>query len=226
MEHLNTNLNANTGIRRRGIMVVLSSPSGAGKTTISRAILEKDHNIHLSISYTTRPKRQNEVDGVDYIFVTEPEFKRLIDNNKLLEWAKVFGHYYGTPREQVEALLSKGQDILFDIDWQGTQQLSEKAADDIVSIFILPPSGKELERRLRNRARDPEDEIKKRMGKASDEMSHWAEYHYVIVNRDIDASLQKVESIILTERLIRRRQIGLSQFVKKLQNELDIYAVS
>jgi guanylate kinase len=211
----------NNNIKRRGIMVALSSPSGAGKTTISRMILENDKQLSLSVSYTTRPKRANEQEGVDYHFTDQDTFKKMIDQDEFLEYAKVFDQYYGTPKKAVEEALENGKDILFDIDWQGTQQISEKASEDIVSIFILPPSCKELERRLRSRGRDPEDVIKHRMSKAADEMSHWAEYHYVIVNNAIEESVAKVESIILAERLMRRRQIGLSSFVTNLMSELD-----
>lgn len=209
----------NNNIKRRGIMVALSSPSGAGKTTISRMILESDKQLSLSVSYTTRPKRANEQEGVDYHFTDHDAFQDMIKKNQFLEYAKVFDQYYGTPQKAVEDVLQSGKDILFDIDWQGTQQISEKAAEDIVSIFILPPSCQELERRLRSRARDPEDVIKHRMSKAADEISHWAEYHYVIVNHDIAESVEKVQSIILAERLIRRRQVGLSKFVKNLMSE-------
>ncbi|MGB9153989.1 MAG: guanylate kinase [Alphaproteobacteria bacterium] len=205
-------------IRRRGLMMVLSSPSGAGKTTLSHRLLEADSEIALSISVTTRAPRVGEVDGKDYIFVDATEFNLLVNREQLLEHAKVFGNYYGTPRLPVEKTLAQGRDVLFDIDWQGTQQLAEKARDDLVSIFILPPTWHELERRLFSRAQDNPTEINRRMAKAADEMSHWAEYDYVIVNRDIDQSVMAVKAILLAERLKRRRQIGLSEFVTGLKS--------
>ncbi len=198
-------------------MLVLSSPSGAGKTTLSRRLLETDSEISLSISVTTRAPRKGEVPGRDYIFVDATEFNLMINRNQLLEHAKVFGNYYGTPRAPVEEALAKGRDVLFDIDWQGTQQLAEKARDDLVSLFILPPSWYELERRLMNRAQDDPSEINLRMAKASDEMSHWAEYDYVLVNKDIDQSVEALRAILLAERLKRHRQLGLSEFVGGLQ---------
>ena len=203
-------------IRRRGLMLVLSSPSGAGKTSISRALLERDGNLSLSVSATTRPQRQGETDGVDYQFVSTEAFETMVAAGRLLEHARVFEHLYGTPREPVEAALSAGRDVLFDVDWQGTQQLAERARDDLVSVFILPPSTEELERRLRSRARDPEDVVQARMAKAADEMSHWAEYDYVIVNRAFEDSIVQVQAILAAERLRRERQIGLGAFVKTL----------
>ena len=203
-------------IGRRGLMLVLSSPSGAGKTSISRALLELDAKLSLSISATTRPQRQGEVDGQDYHFVSEARFEAMIAAEDLLEYARVFGHLYGTPREPVEQALSAGRDVLFDVDWQGTQQLAERARKDLVSVFILPPSTAELEQRLRKRARDPEDVLQGRMAKAADEMSHWAEYDYVIVNRDLEESVGVVRSILAAERLRRDRQVGLGAFVKTL----------
>jgi guanylate kinase len=188
-------------IQRRGLMMVLSSPSGAGKTTISRRLLETDDEINLSVSVTTRPPRANE----------------MVNRAQLLEHAKVFGNYYGTPREPVEAALASGRDVLFDIDWQGTQQLAEKARDDLVSVFILPPSWHELEQRLHSRAQDDPMEISRRMAKASDEMSHWAEYDYVIINSNLDQSVNAVRAILNSERLKRRRQVGLAEFVKGLK---------
>jgi len=205
-------------IRRRGLMLVLSSPSGAGKTTLSRRMLETDKDISLSISVTTRAPRKGEKNGCDYIFVDPTEFNLMVNRNELLEHAKVFGNYYGTPRGPVEETLAQGRDVLFDIDWQGTQQLVEKARADLVSIFILPPSWHELERRLFGRAQDDPAEINRRMAKASDEMSHWAEYDYVIVNREIEQSVEAVRSILLAERLKRHRQLGLSEFVIGLQS--------
>ena len=209
-------MNGNS-IRRRGLMLVLSSPSGAGKTTISRLLLPADDQIELSVSVTTRPKRASEIDGADYCFVGQEAFDAMVTRDELLEHATVFGHSYGTPRGPVERALEAGQDMLFDIDWQGTQQLAEKARDDLVSVFILPPSTGELERRLRARAQDPEDVVLGRMAKAADEMSHWAEYDYVIVNRAVDESLAQVEAILAAERLKRDRQVGLRDFVEDLR---------
>jgi guanylate kinase len=204
-------------IRRRGLMLVLSSPSGAGKTTISRKLLERDGNLSMSISVTTRPRRPGEVDGNDYHFIDAAEFDRLVGEGALLEHAKVFGNYYGTPRAAVESALAKGRDVLFDIDWQGTQQLAEKAREDLVSVFILPPSTRELERRLKARAQDSAAEVSRRMAKAADEMSHWAEYDYILVNHDIESSTRRVQAILQAERLRRERQVGLSEFVKSLR---------
>jgi guanylate kinase len=207
----------NAPIQRRGLMMVLSSPSGAGKTTISQRLLKSDDGIALSVSVTTRPPRPKEVDGKDYKFIDLTEFNLMVNRDQLLEHAKVFGHYYGTPRKPVEASLVAGQDVLFDIDWQGTQQLAEKARDDLVSVFILPPSWRELERRLHGRAQDKPDEISRRMSKAESEMSHWAEYDYVVVNHHLDDSVEAVKAILQSERLKRRRQVGLAAFVKGLQ---------
>jgi guanylate kinase len=204
-------------IQRRGLMMVLSSPSGAGKTSISRRLLAADHNIQLSISVTTRLPRANEINGRDYQFIDLTEFNLMVNRDLLLEHAKVFGNYYGTPRLPVEKALSEGHDILFDIDWQGTQQLAEKAREDMVSVFILPPTWQELERRLFERAQDEPAEINRRMAKASDEMSHWAEYDYVIVNHDLDDSVEAVRAILHSERLRRRRQVGLAEFVNGLK---------
>ncbi|MDD3444810.1 MAG: guanylate kinase [Zavarzinia sp.] len=206
------------GIERRGLMLVLSSPSGAGKTTISRRLLETDDRLEMSVSVTTRPRRPGEVEGRDYWFVSPVDFNIMVNERRLLEWAKVFGNYYGTPKKPVDDALARGRDILFDIDWQGTQQLAEHARDDLVSIFILPPSTRELERRLRQRAQDPEDVVAARMAKASDEISHWAEYDYVVLNEDVDNTLEQVRSILQAERLRRRRQTGLGEFVKRLRD--------
>lgn len=205
-------------LARRGLMLVLSSPSGAGKTTISRQLLETDAEIDLSVSVTTRHARPGEEDGKDYSFIDKIDFNLMVNRDQLLEHAKVFGNYYGTPRKAVEDVLVKGQDVLFDIDWQGTQQLAEKARDDLVSVFILPPNWHELERRLLTRAQDAPSEINKRMAKATDEMSHWAEYDYVIINRDIETSVNAVRAILQSERLKRRRIVGLADFVKGLQS--------
>jgi guanylate kinase len=204
-------------IRRRGLMLVLSSPSGAGKTTISRRLLETDSEISLSVSVTTRAPRKGEVNKRDYTFIDATEFNLMVNRDQLLEHAKVFGNYYGTPRAPVEASLTKSRDVLFDIDWQGTQQLAEKARDDLVSIFILPPSWQELEHRIKTRAQDEASVINRRMAKAADEMSHWAEYDYVIVNLEIEQSVEAVRSILLAERLKRHRQLGLSEFISGLQ---------
>jgi len=207
-------------IARRGLMLVLSSPSGAGKTTLSRMLLKADRNIELSVSVTTRPRRRGEVDGRDYHFIAPAQFKAMVRSGELLEWAEVFGHSYGTPRRPVEKALRAGRDMLFDIDWQGTQQLREKARDDLVSVFILPPSVRELERRLKRRAQDSHVIIGSRMAKAAGEMSHWPEYDYVIVNRDKDEAFAEVEAILAAERRKRERQVGLSAFVRALQARL------
>jgi guanylate kinase len=204
-------------LQRRGLMMVLSSPSGAGKTTISRQLLESDGNIELSVSVTTRPPRVGEVNGRDYHFIDTIDFNLMVNRDQLLEYAKVFGNYYGTPRAPVETALAAGHDVLFDIDWQGTQQLSEKKRDDLVSVFILPPSWVELERRLTSRAQDDPSEINRRMAKAADEMSHWAEYDYVIINRDLEQSVAAVNGILHSERLKRRRQTGIAEFVNGLK---------
>ncbi len=204
-------------------MLALSSPSGAGKTTISRKLLDRNKNLILSISTTTRPKRPAEKDGVDYIFSDVEKFKADAEDGKFLEYAKVFGNYYGTPFEVAENTLTKGKDILFDIDWQGTQQIAQKARQDLVSVFILPPSVAELERRLIERSQDSMEVVRDRMSKASDEMSHWAEYDYIIINRDIDKSVHNVEAILEAERLKRERQVGLPEFVNQLREEAVEY---
>jgi guanylate kinase len=204
-------------IRRRGLMLVLSSPSGAGKTTISRLLLEREPNLGMSVSVTTRPKRPGEVAGVDYHFIDRIAFDLMVNRRELLEWAKVFDNYYGTPRTPVEAALAAGRDMLFDIDWQGTQQLEEAMPQDLVRVFVLPPSTRELERRLETRAQDSAAEVARRMAKAADEMSHWAEYDYVIVNRGIEDSVRQVQAILTAERLRRDRQVGLHEFVKALR---------
>jgi guanylate kinase len=204
-------------IQRRGLMLVLSSPSGAGKTTLSRQLLDNDKQIQLSVSCTTRARRPSEKDGVDYRFIDTATFSGMIQRGEFLEHARVFDHYYGTPRGPVDAALKSGRDVLFDIDWQGTQQLKEKGRDDLVTVFILPPSTRDLERRLITRAQDSPDVVAKRMAKAADEMSHWAEYDYTIINRDIATSLMELKSILTAERLKRERQVGLSNFVKALR---------
>lgn len=211
---------ADPGIARRGVLLVLSSPSGAGKTTLSRALLDNDGGIRLSISVTTRKPRPGEIDGKDYIFVSGEEFERMRAAGDLLEWAQVFGNAYGTPRAPVEQAIARGEDVLFDIDWQGAQQLAEKMAGDLVRVFILPPSGSVLETRLKGRAQDPPEVVAKRMAEASAEISHWAEYDYVIVNADLDTSIAGLRSILAAERLKRERQLGLSLFVRDLQSGL------
>ncbi len=209
------------GVERRGLMFVLSSPSGAGKTTLSRMLIERMPGLRMSVSVTTRAKRPSEVDGRDYLFVDKARFEEMVKRNELLEWATVFDNRYGTPRVPVEAALSAGQDVLFDIDWQGTQQLREKARADVVSVFILPPSAADLERRLQSRAQDSTDVIRGRMSRASHEMSHWAEYDYIVINRDIDAAFAEVQSILKAERLKRERRVGLTTFVRELQRQLE-----
>lgn len=204
-------------IGRRGLMLVLSSPSGAGKTTISRKLLELEQGrLAMSVSVTTRAPRPGEVDGRDYRFIDRDRFREMVARGELLEHATVFDNHYGTPRAAVEEALGAGRDVLFDIDWQGTQQLREAARDDLVSIFVLPPDVKELERRLRARAQDAEGVVRGRMAKAADEMSHWAEYDYIVVNRDIATSVSEVYAILVAERLRRVRQIGLGDFVRDL----------
>ncbi len=207
---------SNDSIKRRGLMLVLSSPSGAGKTTISRRLLAVDGKIQLSVSATTRAMRPGEEHGRDYHFVSHDEFAVMVSQDAFLEHAQVFGNRYGTPRALVEAALGEGMDVLFDIDWQGTQQLKERMRDDLVSIFILPPSHAELERRLRARASDSEEVVASRMAKAADEISHWPEYDYIIVNTDIDKALFDVQAILNAERLKRTRQIGISEFAGRL----------
>jgi len=206
-------------IRRRGLMLVLSSPSGAGKSTISRALLAQDSGITMSVSATTRAPRTGEIDGQDYHFLTIPRFQEMVAAEQFLEHARVFDNYYGTPRGPVEATMSAGRDVLFDIDWQGTQQLAQNARADLVSIFILPPSVRELESRLRGRNQDSEEVVAKRMAKAADEMSHWREYDYILVNEDIGHSVASVLSILQAERLKRDRQVGMANFVNELRGE-------
>ena len=207
-------------IARRGLMLVLSSPSGAGKTTLSRLLLRSDRKVELSISVTTRPKRRGEINGRDYHFIDHARFDAMVAKGELLEWAEVFGHRYGTPRLPVTKALQAGRDVLFDIDWQGTQQLREQARTDLVSVFILPPTAKELERRLKRRAQDSKPVIGSRMAKAAGEMSHWPEYEYVIVNRDKRQAFTELRAILAAERLKRERQIGLSDFVRRMQTQL------
>ncbi|HEY0959160.1 MAG TPA: guanylate kinase [Novosphingobium sp.] len=203
-------------LHRRGLMLILSSPSGAGKTTISRRLLAHDPHIRMSVSVTTRPMRSGEIDGKDYIFTTQPEFDRMVEDGHFMEWAHVFNHSYGTPKAQIKAGLKAGQDFLFDIDWQGTQQLYQKAERDVVRVFLLPPSLDELRRRLTSRGTDSEEVITSRMARAQAEISHWDGYDYVIVNDDIDACFEKVRQILAAERLSRARQTGLIGFVRGL----------
>jgi len=205
---------------RRGLMLVLSSPSGAGKTTLSRKLLDEDKNVMLSVSVTTRKIRPGEKDGRDYRFIDRRQFDALVDKNELLEWAEVFDNYYGTPKKPVMAALAAGRDVLFDIDWQGTQQLGDKAPKDLVTVFVLPPSIPELKRRLNKRAQDDYETINRRMAKAADEMSHWFEYDYVVINRDLDQAFADVSAILAAERLKRERQPGLSDFVRSLQAKI------
>jgi guanylate kinase len=203
-------------IKRRGLMLVLSSPSGAGKTTLSRMLLASDPGIALSVSATTRAMRPTEIEAKDYFFITPKEFDAWVRQDAFLEHAVVFDNRYGTPKGPVEDALVSGRDVLFDIDWQGTQQMKERAREDLVSIFVLPPSHAELERRLKERAQDSDEVVAKRMAKAADEISHWPEYDYVIVNRDIDRALMQIKSILEAERARRTRQIGVGEFVAGL----------
>jgi guanylate kinase len=198
-------------------MLVMSSPSGAGKTTISRKILESEPDLNLSISVTTREQRQGEIDGTHYFFVGQERFDAMVEAGDLLEHAHIYGHSYGTPRQAVENALADGRDVLFDIDWQGAQQLREKASDDIVSIYILPPSTDELERRLRDRKRESEEVIRYRLGEVATDVTHWAEYDYVIINNDFDAAVASVRSVLHAERLKRRRQPGLVDFIEQFR---------
>jgi guanylate kinase len=209
------------GVERRGLMFVLSSPSGAGKTTLSRLLIERTPGLKMSVSATTRPVRPGETDGKDYHFIDSHKFEQMVARGELLEWATVFERRYGTPRAPVEAALSAGQDVLFDIDWQGTQQLREKARADVVSVFILPPSAADLEKRLHSRAQDSHEVIRSRMSRASHELSHWAEYDYIVVNHDIEEAFAEVQSILQAERLKRERRTGLSTFVRDLQRQLE-----
>ncbi|HCL65521.1 MAG TPA: guanylate kinase [Rhizobium sp.] len=203
-------------IARRGLMLVISSPSGAGKSTIARNLMERDRQIGMSVSVTTRQRRQSEIEGVHYHFVTQRDFERMRDSDSLLEWAEVHGNFYGTPRDPVELAMSEGRDMLFDIDWQGAQQLQDKMKADVVSIFILPPTMAELQSRLHRRAEDTEEVIQTRLANSRAEISHWREYDYVIVNDDLDAAFDAVQSIVKAERLRRDRRHGLFDFVSTL----------
>jgi len=209
------------GVERRGLMFVLSSPSGAGKSTLARMLIERMAGLSMSVSVTTRPQRPGEVGGRHYHFIDKERFDAMAKNRELLESATVFGNHYGTPRQPVEDALSAGHDVLFDIDWQGTQQLREKAGSDVVSVFILPPSAADLERRLHTRAQDSDEVIRGRMSRAGHELSHWAEYDYVVVNSDVDTTYAEVATILKAERLKRERQTGLSAFVRSLQKQLE-----
>ena len=206
-------------IKRRGLMLVLSSPSGAGKSTIARAILAQNANIKLSVSATTRAQRPGEVEGVDYFFVTEKEFDLMVHDGEMLEYATVFGNKYGTPKKPVEDALNAGQDVMFDIDWQGTQQLTEHSSDDLVRIFILPPSVDELRKRLVTRAQDSDDVVAYRMSESANQMSHWQEYDWVIINETLENTLGQVQSILNSEQLRRHRQQGIANFVRTLGDE-------
>ncbi|MCH2487706.1 MAG: guanylate kinase [Erythrobacter sp.] len=210
--------NANTNLHRRGLMFILSSPSGAGKTTISRMLLDADEEIRLSVSVTTRQPRPGEIEGVHYHFVSDAEFDAMIEEDDFYEWAPVFGHRYGTPKGRIRTALKQGQDFLFDIDWQGTQQLYQKDQQDVVRVFILPPSIAELRRRLEGRATDDMSTIDARMDRARSEISHWDAYDYVVINDDVGTCFSKVREILHAERMKRQRQTGLIPFVRELMS--------
>ena len=209
-----------TGVARRGLMLVLSSPSGAGKTTIARRLREEDNSIEMSISHTTRPRRNGEKNGKDYHFVDRESFTRMRDRGEFLEWAVVFDNFYGTTRKPVEDALAAGRDVLFDVDWQGAAALRDQAKDDVVTVFVLPPTAADLEQRLNERSQDSPEIVRRRMLGASNEIQHWDEYDYVVINHDIGCSVEAVRAILAAERLRRTRLTGLRQFVKKLQTEL------
>ncbi|MEZ5900882.1 MAG: guanylate kinase [Hyphomicrobium sp.] len=215
-----TKPDARPAIARRGLLYILSSPSGAGKTTLARRLLAEDPHIAMSVSVTTRRPRPGEIDGQDYIFLDHARFEAMRDSGSLLEWARVFDNYYGTPSAPVAAAIEAGKDVLFDIDWQGAQQLSEKMPGDVVRVFVMPPSGRVLEQRLRTRAQDPDEVVARRMAEASAEISHWPEYDYVIVNVDVEESVRAVHAILAAERLKRGRLLGLSSFVRDMQKSL------
>jgi guanylate kinase len=208
-------------VRRRGLMLVVSSPSGAGKTSLTRRLLEQEPEVTLSISVTTRPRRPSETDGVHYHFISEERFAALVARGELLEHARVYGHSYGTPRGAVETALASGRDVLFDIDWQGAQQLRGAASDDMVGVFILPPSIPELERRLRSRAQDSEATVRYRLAQISNDVTHWAEYEYVLINRDLEQSCGALRAILDAERLRRRRHPALNVFVQQFRATTD-----
>jgi len=212
-------LNKKTELGRRGLMLVMSSPSGAGKTTIAREVLKRDSEIAMSVSATTRAPRPGEQEGKDYFFVTEENYKAMVVAGEFFEHAKVFDNYYGTPRAAVDQELKAGLDVLFDVDWQGTQQLRENARDDLVSIFVLPPSTDELARRLTERAQDTEDVVSSRMAKAADEMSHYIEYDYIFVNNDLEKSVERVRAVLEAERMKRERVVGLHEFVENMRDQ-------
>ena len=203
-------------VKNNGLMLVLSSPSGAGKTSICKSLVKLDKNIKLSISVTTRPIRSGEQNGKDYIFVNVKSFENMLQKGHFIEHADVFGHNYGTPRELIEERINNGKDFLFDIDWQGAQQLRSKMREDVVSVFILPPSKRELESRLKKRGQDADEVVISRMASASEEITHWAEYDYVLVNKNLNDSVLKVHSILKAERLKRNRQSGLSEFIRNI----------
>ena len=209
-----------SAIARRGLLLVLSSPSGAGKTTLARRLLARDRDIAMSVSVTTRPPRRGEVDAADYHFIIQERFRAMVEDGELLEWAEVFGYHYGTPRKPVETALAEGRDMLFDIDWQGTQQVAQLMADDLVRIFILPPSAEALRQRLIERAQDPMSVVAKRMADAAKEISHWPEYDYVIINSELAAADRAIDAILAAERMKRQRQTGLTAFVRGLLADL------
>lgn len=208
---------ASPPLRRRGFLLVLSSPSGAGKTTITHRLIANDPSLSLSVSVTTRPPRASEVDGQDYAFIDQVAFDRMVADGELLEHATVFGHCYGTPRQPIDAAIAAGRDILTDIDWQGTQQIAARLRDDLVTVFVLPPNRPALETRLRRRAEDTADVVAARMAKSSEEMSHYPEYDYIIVNDDLDRSVAQAQAIIVAERLKRTRQLDLAEFVNRMR---------
>ncbi|POO53115.1 guanylate kinase [Agrobacterium rosae] len=212
-------------IARRGLMLVISSPSGAGKSTIARNLLEKDKNISLSVSVTTRARRQSEIDGIHYHFISKRDFERMREGEQLLEWAEVHGNYYGTPREPVETAMAEGKDMLFDIDWQGAEQLQDKMKADVVSIFILPPTMTELQSRLHRRAEDTEEVIQTRLANSRSEIEHWRDYDYVILNDDLQAAFEAIEAIVKAERVRRDRRHGMFDFVRELLEEVPALPV-